>query len=226
MIRGNVNYNLVRENIRRVIEDQNVSLRQFALKAGLDPSNFTRKLKGEQTITDRDIIKLKGSNINPAFLLTGEGDMYLEENIESEKAQGLSYVIQFPAGIPVYEEEFACGILKFGNPDLKPVGYAELPGTKGATCWCKATGHSMEPLIEHGDYVCLKKVNDWKNFIMYGDVYGIETVNDICAIKRIEKGERPEEYNLVSVNESYQPQPIKTSLITALFRVIAVTKML
>lgn len=225
MKNGNVNTDLVRDNIRKVIADMDISVRQFAMRAGLDPSNFNRKLKGEQPLKPRDIEKLEKSDINPHFLLTGSGDMYTDN--ETGKGTGnRSNAISVSAGIPVYEEEFACGFLKFGNPDLQPVGYAELPGTKGATCWCKATGHSMEPLIEHGDYVCLKRIDNWKDFIIFGDVYGIETTNEIRAIKRIEKGDRTDEYNLVSVNEKYKPQPIKTSIIHSLFKVVAVTKML
>lgn len=228
MIRGNVNYDQVRDNLRKVIGDLNVTSRQLALMAGIDASNFNKKLKGDLNLTQKDFKKLEKIHISTDFLLTGEGSMYtgkVGEAASTEIQQSAPKVI-VPTGIPVYDEEFACGFSFFDNPALKPVSYAELPGTRGATCWCKATGHSMEPLISHGDYVCLKKIEDWQDFVVFGDCYAVDTVNEMRAIKKIGRGANDEEYTLVSVNEDYAPQPIKIKLIRAMFKVVAVTKFL
>lgn len=227
MITGNVNYELVRDNLRKVIEDLNITSRQLALMAGIDASNFNKKLKGELNLTKKDFEKLERINISIDFLLTGKGSMYTGrvEAVPVETQQPVPTVV-VQTGIPVYDEEFACGFTFFENPAFKPVSYADLPGTKGASCWCKATGQSMEPLINHGDYVCLKKVEGWQDFVVFGDYYAIETINEMRAIKKIEKGNKEDEYTLVSVNKNYAPQPIKINLIRAMFKVIAVTKFL
>lgn len=228
MVRGNVNYDLVRNNLRKVIEDLDITSRQLALMAGIDASNFNKKLKGELNLTKKDFDKLEKINISIDYLLTGKGSMYtgrVSEPASIENQQPIPTVV-VQTGIPVYDEEFACGFSFFNNPSLKPVSYVSLPGTKGATCWCKATGHSMEPLISHGDYVCLKKIEGWKDFVIFGDYYAIETINEMRAIKKIEKGGSDDEYSLVSVNKNFEPQPIKINLIRAMFKVIAVTKVL
>lgn len=228
MIRGNVNYDLVRNNLRNVIGDLNITPRQFALMAGIDPSNFSKKLKGEQKITKSDLDKIARINVDLQYLLTGVGNMYTGNvsKVDDTENQKPTPTIVVSTGIPVYDEEFACGFTFFDNPALKPVSYADLPGTKGASCWCKATGQSMEPLINHGDYVCLKKVEGWQDFVVFGDYYAIETINEMRAIKKIERGNKEDEYTLVSVNKNYAPQPIKIKLIRAMFKVIAVTKFL
>lgn len=56
MIRGNVNYDQVRDNLRKVIGDLNVTSRQLALMAGIDASNFNKKLKGDLNLTQKDFM--------------------------------------------------------------------------------------------------------------------------------------------------------------------------
>lgn len=70
MIRGNVNYDQVRDNLRKVIGDLNVTSRQLALMAGIDASNFNKKLKGDLNLTQKDFKKLEKIHISTDFLLT------------------------------------------------------------------------------------------------------------------------------------------------------------
>lgn len=223
-----INYEMVRDNLRKVIGNLSMSTRRFAEMVGIDAANLNKKLKGDLNFTPKDFDKLKRNNINIDYLTTGKGIMYTGNVGEAVPTKNQ---IQVPTaivstGIPVYDEEFACGFSSFDTPALKPVSYAALPGTRGATCWCKATGQSMEPLINNGDYVCLKRIECWKDFVVFGEYYAIETFNEMRAIKKIEKGDKEDEYKLVSVNMRYAPQPIKTNLIRAIFKVVAVTKFL
>ena len=85
----------------------------------------------------------------------------------------------------------------------------------------------MEPLIHSGDYVCLKKVEQWDLYLTMGDVYAVEAVNDLRTIKKIELGEDSKSFTLVPVNtELYKPQPIQKKAIRQIFKVVAVTKFL
>lgn len=220
MSNRNVNNKRVVENLREVIRDLGKNPNTFAKMVGIDPSNFQKKLKGQVSFTSKDFIKLGKSHINVDYLLTGEGNLYTGEvdrgtlPISAEKA------------IPVYGEEFSCGFLSFDDTAIRPMGYVDFPGTRGATCWCKATGDSMQPLISNGDYVCLKKLSDWNDFLVYGDIYAVETTNDMRTIKKIERGNTNEEYTLVPVNSEYEPQPVRKDMIRSMFRVLASTKIL
>lgn len=216
----NVNTKTVRENLLKIMKDMGKTTTGLASYVGIDSSNFIKKMKGTLPITTRDFTKFANAKINTDFLLTGEGMMYVAPINKSDSA-----VIK-KTSVPVFEEEFACGFTEFNDSSLRPIGYVELPGTRGATCWCKATGHSMEPSIDNGDYVCLRKMEDFNNFIVYGDIYAVDAMNDMRTIKKIERGEKDDEYMLVPANDSYQSQPIRKDMIRSLFRVVAVTKLL
>lgn len=217
---GNVNYDLVREHLQEVITDLGMNPNSFASMVGIDSSNLQKKLKGQLAITRKDFHKLAEANINVDWLLTGEGDKY------TGKVNKDLLPVNPEKAVPVYGEEFSCGFLSFNDSAMRPIGYVDFPGTRGATCWCKATGDSMMPMIANGDYVCLKKLTDWKDFIVFGDVYAIDTVNDMRSIKRIERGVSDDEFTLVPTNKEYSSQTIRKDLIRGLFRVLAVTKIL
>lgn len=219
----NVDQNLVRERVKAIMDELGFNPNAFATWLGTDPSNFTKKLKGILNFTDKDIENFERHNINSSFILLGDGRMF-NGDIKRYTSEDKSVVRG--SGVPVFEEEFACGfMLDISDTPVTPVGYVDIPGYKSATCWCKATGDSMQPLINNGDYICLRKFYDW-DFIIYGDVYAIDTVNDMRTIKRIDKGESDDEYMLVPVNKEYSPQPIKKAQIRNLFRVLGVTKFL
>lgn len=217
---GNVNYDLVRERLKEVITDLGMNPNSFAKMVKIDSSNFLKKFKGLQGFTPKDFEKLAKANVNVDWLLTGEGDMY------TGKINKITLPVNPEKAVPVYGEEFSCGFLSFNDSALQPIGYVDFPGTRGATCWCKATGDSMMPMITNGDYVCLKKLADWKDFIVFGDVYAIDTYNDMRSIKRIERGATDDEFTLVPANKEYSSQSIRKDLIRGLFRVLAVTKIL
>lgn len=218
MSQRNVNYTKVAENLKKVIGELDMNSKTFAELLNYDPSNFNKKLKGDKAFTRKDIERFKEINISEDFLETGEGALFTGpvRNAKTEVTKR----------VPVYDEEFGCGFLEFGDAAVRPKGYAEMPGTSGATCWCKATGDSMSPIISNGDYVCLKRLDDWKDFIVYGENYAIDACNDMRTIKKLERGENDEEFLLVPINKTYSSQPIKKSLIRRLFMVLAVTKIL
>lgn len=226
MVKRKFDSETVRKNLQVLLKRMNISQRRFADMAGIDQSNFIKKFKGIQSITDLDLFKMEKAGISMTFLLTGTGDIFSAPQESNETIVDVPAVIENPKGIPVYDQEFSCGFLTFDGAAVIPSGYAEMPGTTGACCWCKATGNSMEPQIYSGDYVCLRKVDDWNRFLVFGDTYAIDTFNDMRSIKRIDRGEKENEFTLTSLNPEYKPQTIEISMIRTLFKVVAVSKLL
>lgn len=65
------------ERLDRIRKESGDSVSAFAKKCGLDPSGMRRKLRGEDTITDKNILNIsKACGINREWLDTGEGEMY------------------------------------------------------------------------------------------------------------------------------------------------------
>ena len=92
-------------------------------------------------------------------------------------------------------------------------------------CWCNVTGHSMEPEINHGDIIALKKIED-KSFLPLGEVYAIVTTNDMRTIKRLGAGKTDDSYTLIPSNKSpeYSPQQLPARMIRTIFQVLGAVK--
>ena len=82
----------------------------------------------------------------------------------------------------------------------------------------------MEPLISHGDMIALKKIEDWPNYILYGEVYGIVT-SEYRTVKKVRKSVKGEDYlRLVPVNPEFDEQDIPKSIVRGVFQIIGCAK--
>lgn len=190
----------------------------FAAKAGIDPANFSKMLKGQQTITPATVRKIsEAHDLSMDWLLTGEGPMMIERNVPAP-------VINYTEGVPYYNEDFMLGFEEIGAPDSEnPDFLIRMPGYERATLWCNASGHSMEPEINNGDIIALQRVEDF-SFLPFGDVYGFITANGMRTIKRLGRSERDGFYRLIPTNKEYDEQEIPINIITHVYRVMGTMK--
>ncbi len=190
----------------------------FAAKAGIDPANFSKMLKGQQTITPATVRKIsEAHDLSMDWLLSGEGPMMIERNVPAP-------VINYTEGVPYYNEDFMLGFEEIGAPDSEnPDFLIRMPGYERATLWCNASGHSMEPEINNGDIIALQRVEDF-SFLPFGDVYGFITANGMRTIKRLGRSERDGFYRLIPTNKEYDEQEIPINIITHVYRVMGTMK--
>lgn len=67
-------------------------------------------------------------------------------------------VLDQSVGVPYYDVDFCGGFEIMVNDQTSvPAGYINIPQYNKADSWANITGHSMEPLISHGDMIALKK---------------------------------------------------------------------
>lgn len=137
--------------------------------------------------------------------------------------------ISYTHGKPYYNVDFLGGFdIILNDQTINPEYLVDFKKYEDADCWCNISGHSMEPLISNGDIIAIKQLNDWKEFLLYGEVYGIIT-KDMRTIKVVTKSPKGDDYlHLVPVNKSeeYQPQDIPVKLITHVFQVLGCMKKL
>lgn len=102
--------------IRELIEDSLMSEAAFATHVGLAPSNFRRKLIGEQKLTPRDIKFIcEARNVFPEWLKHGRGPKYVTD--ENEPAPSVrSIIINLARRLTQNEERIAN--LKRENQDI------------------------------------------------------------------------------------------------------------
>lgn len=164
----------------------------------------------------RRIVEMSTPQINMEWLLTGEGEMLDAEESQPEKS--------YTDGVPYYDEVFDCGFNELISPSSENPEYLiRMPGYENATLWCKASGHSMEPEINNGDVIALRRVED-PSFLTFGDIYGIITTNDLRTIKRLGKSDTPGCYRLIPTNKEYDEQDIPLEKILMVYRVMGAMK--
>ena len=216
--------------IRRRIDDfieyeALVSPTEFANKAGIDPSGLIKMLKGQMKITLATLRKISDAyRVNISWLVTGEGEMFMKNDISNEGPQDTVPEIGYKDGSPYYDVDFECGFDELMHPGApNPECLIRMPGYEKATMWCNATGRSMEPEISNGDIIALQWIED-PSFLPFGNVYAIITTNGLRTIKRLGRSEIPGNYNLVPTNPEYDEQDIPADKIYRVYRVMGSMK--
>ena len=156
-------------------------------------------------------------DLNTGWLLSGEGEM-----LKSSQTAIKDYSNN--GGVPYYAVDFLAGFdLVMNDQTAKPDGYISFPNIRGAQAWVDISGKSMSPLIDPGDVIAIKRIEDWQTNILYGEVYALVT-NQYRTVKRIRRSELPDHIRLIPENPDYDPQDIPISSVLAVFQVLGCAK--
>lgn len=195
------------------------SLKQMAEAAGISPQNLYDIKSGKCKISKDVAISLQRLNqeISLDWLMTGEGEM-----LKADRTEVKEY--STAAGVPYYAVDFLAGFdLVLNVQTSRPDGYISFPHIRGAQYWVDISGKSMSPLIDPGDVIALKKVEDWMVNILYGEVYALVT-DQYRTVKRIRKSDQEGWIRLVPENPDYDPQDIPASSVISVFQVLGCAK--
>lgn len=121
-------------------------------------------------------------------------------------------------GVPYYDVDFIGGFSEVLNSQTTmPACNIVAPGFEKASVWCNVTGHSMEPKINHGDIVALRKctVDD----IQYGEIYAV-VLDSFRTIKILRRGSTPDVLRYVPINPDFDDQEFPLSRIINVFEVL------
>lgn len=195
------------------------SMKQMAEAAGISPQNLYDIKAGKCKLSKDVALSLQKLNqdISLSWLLSGEGEM-----LKSSQTAIKDYSNN--GGVPYYAVDFLAGFdLVFNNQTAVPDGYISFPHIRGAQAWVDISGKSMSPLIDPGDVIAIKRIEDWQTNILYGEVYALVT-KQYRTVKRIRKSERDGWIRLVPENPDYDPQDIPVTSIIALYQVLGCAK--
>lgn len=187
------------EIISKLLNDTGLKASQFAKSVGLVPTQIYDLQTGKTKKISPDVAE-KILNTYPQYqktwLLTGETPVIKDNSKEIEP------VISLNNGTPYYNVDFLGGFdMIFNDQTINPEYYIQFKPYEKATCWCNITGHSMEPEINSGDIIALRRIEDF-SFIPYGEIYAIVTKNDMRTVKRIGPSDNPDNYTLIPTNKS------------------------
>ena len=213
----------VKERLMLFIKEKGLSQKRFEETAHIS-NGYVNNLKASPSSKVLQKIFYAFPDLSQSWLLTGVGAMLQSDNIPADRPR-----MSYTEGKPYYNVDFTGGFdIVLNDQTAKPDYLIDFKKYREADCWCNITGHSMEPLISNGDIIAIKELKNWRDFILYGEAYGIVT-EDMRTVKIVTKSEKGDGYlHLVPVNKSveYQPQDIPIKLITHVFKILGCMKKL
>jgi len=195
---------LLRNNIivskhQHKLDEGEYNKRTFAEKLGTHTGVIPAILSGKRNVTETIISNLcRYFNVNEAFIRMGEGSMFsAEEASESSffgNANILFSAVHATAGDHISDEAVAERDVRFG-----------IPGLQGNLFAFNVKGNSMEPLLQEGDMVFCRHVENSK-YLRRDEIYAIYAEGQV-RIKYIEMGQNDHERQLKLVSHNALEHP-------------------
>lgn len=213
---------MITDRIKQIIDYKNINKSQFYKQTGLS-NGFLDKVKDIGSSKIEQIL-ISYPEISPNWLLTGRGDMFLENLninriINNRKTTDAVIDVQ---EVPFYDGLSATmglkALFESGKPQqvLETIKIPNLPKCDGGIA---VTGDSMYPLLKSGDIVLYKQTQI--DSIFFGEMYllsvNIDDWEEYITVKYVQKSDKGEDYvKLVSQNQHHQPRDIKKTQIAAI----------
>lgn len=199
----------------------------FALKCGINPSNYAKMLKGQQTFTTRSLVKIGDAfpQLNTEWLITGDGEM-LRDN-----TNGRTFKTYFKEThqvmVPLINIDSVGGI---HSQNLLTAGeqYVEelvpFPNARPDDVAILQSGNSMSPVIPPGAVLQIRRVDDWQDYFGYGNVF-VLWLKDDRRITKLVKRYDPDPKNYImccSYNSDADDEELPKSKIREVWKVVNV----
>lgn len=200
------------------------SVRQFALQVDYHPQNLSDIMKGKRDVT-LELLKnaIETFNINPHYIFTGAGNMFLDLEDESsnqeESNSPLDKILYIPAAAHAgYTEQlqdnvYLSDLVRFSLPDYR--------FRHGEYRCFDVVGDSMEPVLYAGDKVVCSLVdpNNYYSSVRNNFVYVIALKNAI-VVKRVKNLVREAGMlELISDNSFFEPYQVNISDVKEIWHV-------
>lgn len=198
-----------KERLITYLSYKGLSQGKFEKQCGLS-NGYVNNIKVSVMPDKLQKIALHFADLNPAWLLTGEGTMIRGEN--SDKTHSST-----SERVPYFDIDVLAGF-EADKISCKPDYFVDFTPFNDADMWINVVGNSMRPIINHGDIIALKRVKDWNSFMLYGEMYAIIT-DDFRTIRVVTKSENNDYVRLVPLNTDslYCEQDIPKDKIRSIY---------
>lgn len=221
---------MVADRLKKYIKTREISYYAFENSIDASRGSISKAVKDNKSIGSNVLEKIFQvySDLNPVWLLTGEGNMLIDNNSDALANERIirTFTLKTDTNIdsqqiPLYDLEAVAGIVPLFNEGKAAVpsdhiSIPHLPKCDGAIY---VTGDSMYPLLRSGDIVLYKEVKDIVNNIFWGEMYLLSIDNDgeeYITVKFIERSEEPGMIKLVSENKYHKDRDIELYKVKAL----------
>lgn len=195
-------FDRIKEIRRHFFNDSNIKFAEFMEEKTGTTSGWVGGRRGiGKSVLDKILLKLP--DVNPNWLLTGEGEMLKQESHETK-----IHTYNTNKGVPYFEDiEASCSILDMPMtvPEI-PTFYIDYEHFNDCTAYIPVVGDSMYPQYCAGEIVAVKKVNN-PNILQWGEAYLVITnseANDLRTIKLVHQSDNDDEIILRASNPNYK----------------------
>ncbi len=218
---------MVSARVGEYIEAKNISYYAFENSLGASRGSISKAVKDGKSIGSNMLEKilLLYTDLNPTWLLTGEGEMLLDSEAWQNSSVN-TYRLKTDNDvesqqIPLYDLEAVAGLVPlFGdNKAFQPVDHIMIPHLPKCDGAVYITGDSMYPLLKSGDIVMYKEINDIANGIFWGEMYLLSIDmggEEYITVKYIQKASDSQYIRLVSENKHHQDKEVSLAQVKAL----------
>lgn len=213
--------------IYQYFEYKKIKPTRFEKEVEISNGYFGTQLKRNSNLGEGVLSKILTScaDLNPSWLLTGEGSMLKAGVGESEANKSEVAVAENPltyrAAIPLipFEAVAAWDAKQVQRAAHKTPGYVipEFDELK-VDFMVKIKGDDMYPKYSSGDLVACKKL-PLDTFFQWNKVYVLETVQGVI-LKRVEQSQLEKHINCVSYNSHYKPFDLRLEEVRCLALVL------
>ncbi len=217
----------VSERLKFFIAQKGLSIRAFERTCNLS-NGYVNGIETTIMPNKLSTIRRQYPELNIDWLLYGEGEMLKAESLPVPKEAQRVMKPQFKDDkyrlVPVLNLDARGGFadnLEDGSEyavDMIPFRNARV----GDIC-VPITGDSMSPTYRPGSLALIRKIDDWYDFIEYGQVYVIELNDGRRIIKEIRacREDSDNKYLCISHNPTYDPVVLPKRKIRRMFLVLA-----
>lgn len=197
---------------------------ELASITGVNEANIRNYRNGVMPKADFLEKIVRNFDINPDWLLTGEGSMLRTD--EKMDNTPIAHHTEDPhEGIPLLPVDAMAGAFTGEQQVLEyECERYVVPAFKGADFLIPVKGVSMHPRFSSGDIVACKRLSMDNVFFQWNKVYVIDTDQGLL-IKRLKPGSDKEHVLVVSDNTAYDPFELAISNIYHLALVIGVIRL-
>ena len=203
-----------------------IKIAAFERSIGMSNASFGKSLKNGKSIgTDKleNILSIY-KDINPNWLLTGEGSM-LRNDAKTENLPIAAKTQDPNEGIPLIPISAMAGAFTSDEQVLEcDCDRYVVPAFKGADYLIGVKGVSMHPRFSSGDIVACKRLPMTDMFFQWNKVYVLDTDQGIL-IKRLKPGSDKDHVLVVSDNQEYDPFELAINKIYHIALVIGVIRL-
>lgn len=219
---------MVSERVGQYLEKKGISYYAFENSLGASRGSISKAVKEGKSIGSNVLETIMNTypDINPNWLLTGQGEMFVANEDFLVNRQMEAFPLKTDNSIenqqiPLYDIEAVAGLVPLfsGKGNQTPLDYISIPRLPKCDGAVYVTGDSMYPLLKSGDIVLYKEVGDIQNEIFWGEMYLLSldmSGEEYITVKYIQKSDFKDCVRLVSQNKHHQDKDVEYGKIKAL----------